>query len=143
MSWARVDPGTYTQAFTGQLVVKDNWCVQCHSLHHSSTQCPLSVQGSLEQPVSRGPTRMLQTPVSSMAFSDRSVRTGTRYLKRSHNSSEDSPGKFPKICHQYNDNKGNCRFGRTCRYRHVCRACYGNHPVSRCKLPAGHNSDTN
>lgn len=91
-SWARVDLSIYAQSFTGHSIYTDRWCSHCHSLDHTSIQCPLAACKS--------------------------------------------PGNI-RICGHYNDIKGNCRFGKTCHYSHVCR---GPHPESRCKKDQPHSS---
>ena len=105
--WARVDPSIYAQSFTGHGIHTDSWCSRCHSLDHTSLQCPLAPR---KRPY-----------------------YGARDYK--------PPGEV-RICDQYNDNKGNCRFGKTCRYSHICRACKGPHPENRCKKGHPQSSGT-
>ena len=38
--WAKAEPSLYTQCFTGQELVSENWCSRCQGLDHSSTDCP-------------------------------------------------------------------------------------------------------
>ena len=40
-----------------------------------------------------------------------------------------------QICLKYNKYEGDCKFGRSCRFQHVCSACGGGHPVSKCTPP--------
>ena len=104
--WARVDPSIYAQSFTGQGRHSDNWCSRCHSLDHTSPQCPLI------------PRKRVFTARDRWSSGE------------------------PRICDQYNDNKGSCSYGRNCRYSHVCRECKGPHPVNKCRkgqAPAGGN----
>ena len=42
------------------------------------------------------------------------------------------PPKAGKSCIKYNKFKGDCKFGKECRYLHVCSACKEPHPISRC-----------
>ena len=39
--WAHLDPSLFAQCFTGQAKQQEAWCKTCHSLDHSSDQCPL------------------------------------------------------------------------------------------------------
>jgi hypothetical protein len=39
--WARVNPSTYTQCFTGAAVSQENWCWRCHSIDHATDACPI------------------------------------------------------------------------------------------------------
>ena len=36
------------------------------------------------------------------------------------------------VCYGYNDFSVRCRV-KSCRFAHVCGACFGNHPVYACK----------
>ncbi len=38
--WAKAYPSLYTQCFTGQELVSENWCSKCQGLDHSSNDCP-------------------------------------------------------------------------------------------------------
>lgn len=40
------------------------------------------------------------------------------------------------VCIKYNKFNGDCKFGRECRYLHVCSTCREAHPVSKCKAGA-------
>ena len=51
------------------------------------------------------------------------------------------PGEV-RICDQYNDNNGNCRFGKICHYSHICRACRAPYPENRCKKGQPQSSGT-
>ena len=37
-----------------------------------------------------------------------------------------------KVCYLYNNNNGECQFGRDCLFRHVCSQCWGPHPKTSC-----------
>ena len=39
--WARLDPGLFSQCFTGQAKNSEAWCRSCHSVDHSTDSCPL------------------------------------------------------------------------------------------------------
>ena len=40
--WAHLDPSLFAQCFTGQAKQNEAWCKVCHSLDHSSDQCPIA-----------------------------------------------------------------------------------------------------
>ena len=50
LSWARADPGTYTESFSGQLIGRENWCSHCYSIDHYSFQCPVAAQSQSPAP---------------------------------------------------------------------------------------------
>ena len=50
-------------------------------------------------------------------------------------------GSNDDICKKYNRFNGDCKFGKECRYLHICLKCREPHPISRCKAnSAGGNS---
>ena len=52
-----------------------------------------------------------------------------------------SAGKKKGVCWQFNE--GNCKFGGSCRFKHECSGCGGNHPSSRCfKQGKGRSGDS-
>ena len=53
----------------------------------------------------------------------------------SHAARADQPESFDSSqpCIKYNRYNGDCRFGKTCRFRHVCKRRLEPHPVSKCK----------
>ena len=36
------------------------------------------------------------------------------------------------VCQKFNRYNGDCKFGPSCKFRHVCSSCGGAHPASRC-----------
>ena len=101
-SWARVEPSIYAQCFTGQAVSAENWCTRCQCLDHTTSSC-------LYHPRKR------------------------QWLNTGGGSSTSTQGRHEQqICIKYNKFNGDCRFGKECRYLHVCSACKEPHPVSRC-----------
>ena len=48
-----------------------------------------------------------------------------------------SPSGTDDVCRKYNKYNGDCRYGRDCKYKHVCSSCQGAHPAARCKAGAG------
>ena len=38
-----------------------------------------------------------------------------------------------EICRKFNQFAGDCKYGKDCKFRHVCSSCGDPHPVSRCK----------
>lgn len=45
-------------------------------------------------------------------------------------------GARNEICQKFNRFNGDCKFGRGCRFKHICSSCGEPHPVSKCKPPA-------
>ena len=108
-SSAKVDPSIYAQCFTGQAISAENWCSKCQCLDHTSTNCPY-----------RQRKRSRNTAMGVGA-----------------NQSPSRAGLDPPVCIKYNKFNGDCKFGRECRFLHVCSSCKEAHPISRC--PKGTN----
>ena len=55
--------------------------------------------------------------------------------KRPWSMGADSPKQAGRsdVCLKYNRFQGDCKFGRGCRFRHVCSNCGDPHPASHCK----------
>lgn len=102
-AWSKVDPSIYAQCFTGQTLCSENWCMRCQSLEHPSHRCPL---------------RPLKRPWSA-AFGQGSPK-------------QDPAQPSPAACIKYNRYNGDCKFGKQCRYQHICSECGGPHPLSKC-----------
>ena len=45
-------------------------------------------------------------------------------------------GKRPRVCWDFNQ-RGNCSFGKSCKFAHECENCGGNHPKFRCNGAGG------
>jgi hypothetical protein len=100
MCWAKADPSIYTQCFTSQ--AGESWCGRCHSLDHSSSDCPYN----------RGRKRPWNGPAE-----------------------DGGPHESRAVCLKYNRYNGDCQFGKSCRFQHVCSTCRGPHPAARCSKP--------
>ena len=46
------------------------------------------------------------------------------------------------VCRKYNRFNGDCKFGKECRYLHVCLKCRDPHPISMCKASGTGGSST-
>lgn len=107
--WAKVDPSLYAQCFTGQALSTENWCSQCQGLDHSSGRCPYKPQAQQKRTwgaaFGQSPSRV--PPATSSG-------SGT-------------------TCFKFNRYNGDCRYGKQCRFEHVCSGCGGPHPVQKCK----------
>ena len=108
LAWAKVDPSTYAQCFTNQVISRENWCEKCQSLDHTSGNCP---------------SRPRKRPWSAMM-------------------PQDQPGSNDDICKKYNRFNSDCKFGKECRYLHMCLKCREPHPISRCKANSTGGSST-
>ena len=73
------------------------------------------------------------------------------YLSRKHSWSTANPQSSyqgekndRQICIKYNRFNGDCKFGKECRFSHVCSKCKEPHPVSKCKASgSGHSTHGN
>ena len=52
------------------------------------------------------------------------------------------PGSNDDVCKKYNRFNGDCKFGKECRYLHICLKCREPHPISRCKANSTGGSST-
>ena len=101
-SLARVDPTICAQCFTGQAISTENWCTRCQRLDHTTSSCP---------------------------YRPRKKQWG---IRAGSNTMPTQGRQEQQICIKYNKFSGDCKFGKECRYLHVCSACKEPHPVSRC-----------
>ena len=108
-SWAKVDPSTYAQCFTGQALSSENWCQKCQCLDHTTAHCPYRQR---KRPWNPG------------------TGAGEGHVPA-------RPKHEQQVCIKYNKFNGDCKFGRECRFLHVCSTCREPHPVSRCKPNGG------
>ena len=104
--WAKVDPSIYAQCFTGQALSAENWCTQCQGLDHPSYRCPYNKPQKRSWGAAFGhtPPRMPLPPSAASS-----------------------------ACLKYNRYNGYCKYGRQCRFQHVCNRCGGPHPIQKCK----------
>ncbi len=86
-----------------------NWCSKCQGLDHTSDNCPY---------------RQRNRPWSVAMGAGASQPPG-------------KPGREPQVCIKFNKFNGDCKFGKECRYLHVCSGCGEPHPISRCKATKG------
>lgn len=108
-SWAKVDPSIYAQCFTGQAVSPENWCTQCQGLDHTSARCPY-----------RPPKRSW-----GAAFGQAPAPAPPRPSQPTANGA---------TCFKYNKYNGDCRYGKQCRFAHICSSCGGpRDPAQRCR----------
>lgn len=111
-SWAKVDPSIYAQCFTGQALNAESWCARCQNLDHTSANCPF-----------RQRKRSWNTAMGSGG-------------SQAHNRT----GLDSQVCLKYNKFNGDCKFGKDCRFSHVCSSCKEPHPVNRCPKNARGNA---
>lgn len=112
---AKRDPSLYAQCFTCQARSAENWCSHCQALDHSSLRCPYKPQKR-----SWGAAFGQALPPSP---------------------SSGSAGASGSVCLKFNRFNGDCRYGRQCRFQHVCSGCGGPHPVQGCRY--GKTSEQN
>ena len=109
-AWARVDPSFYSQCFLGMAISAEGWCQCCQSLDHGTDDCPMgrgNPKKKLWQAGARPPRSEGSTVANTMAL-------------------------HATVCLKYNRFDGDCRYGGQCKFRHICSACRGDHPVKRC-----------
>ena len=116
--WARVDPGISAQCFTDMAIGSEGWCKHCQSIEHTSERCPLvpAYPNSMEAG-SQGRIKSQRWPGEALV-SPPQKRVQMAY-----------PDHY---CIKFNRFKGDCKFGKACRFPHLCSACKGPHPVSKC-----------
>ena len=102
-NWSQVDPSIYTQCFTGMSISQEGWCKTCLSIDHNSENCPIKL------------TRK-RPAVSLPSYVNKRFQQNPK----------------TQICLKYNKYEGDCKFGSSCRFQHVCSSCGGNHPVTKC-----------
>ena len=107
LQWAKVDPGLYAQCFTGQEACKENWCSSCQELDHKSVDCP---------------------------FRPRKRAWNAGYGQGEQSGKEAGGGgkHSPQVCLKFNRYGGDCKYGRECKFAHVCAKCRGAHPAGKC-----------
>ena len=104
--WSKVEAGIHAQCFTGMAISTEGWCKFCHSIDHASQLCPVKPWEPAK--------RQMASP-------------GGPPLKRANTP--------VPICKKYNRFGGDCSFGSSCKYLHVCSRCGGPHPVTKCDKP--------
>ena len=102
--WSKVDAGLHAQCFNGMAKSAEGWCRYCHSIDHISDSCPVK---PMEQSKRRLPNPSTPPPKCWA-----------------------SPAG-PPICKKYNKYNGDCNFGSSCKFLHIC---------SRCKAPIQYQS---
>ena len=100
--WSNIEPSIYSQCFTRMRISQEGWCKHCESIDHTSEGCPL-----------RSMARKRPHPMGGYSS----------YSKRPTSAA---------VCIKFNKYDGDCKFGRNCKYQHVCSTCQGAHPVPRC-----------
>lgn len=103
-AWSKVDPSIYAQCFTGQTLCSENWCARCQSLEHPSHRCPLRP----------------------------SKRSWSSAFGQGQGPPKQDQAQSAPACIKFNKYNGDCKFGKQCRYQHICSECSGPHPLSKC-----------
>ena len=114
--WSKVNPSLYTICFTGK-ARRAVRCDLCLSAAHKTHECSLATD---EDPDLVHRLKAVESAV--VAFSTNSQGSAPT---RGYRSSE--------VCRLFNEKR--CRF-RNCKYRHICRACEGNHAAVDCPVAA-------
>ena len=111
MTWAKVNPSIYLQYFISMAANTEGWCKQCQSIKHPSDRCPDAppLDPVPHQGQSRGASVCKRPwPVLPSPSPKRATLSG--------------PSDF---CIMFNRFHGECKFGKSCRFPHVCSQCRG------------------
>lgn len=108
--WSRINPSLYAVCFTGRAQGTPR-CSTCASIDHTVRDCPYSAKTDLE--------RTLEAVVTACST-------------RPHASGEITSNPAQEICRRWNEMR--CYF-QSCRYRHACLGCGGDHPLKQCSRP--------
>ena len=114
-SWGKVDPSAYALCFTGQAKSDQNWCANCKTIDHASSSCP---------------NRMCTNAPNAK-------RLWSAAFTPPQGSKEQA-----EVCRKFNKFNGDCKFGKGCRFKHVCSSCGDPHPATKCKGPGLPKSDS-
>ena len=111
MTWAKVNPSIYLQYFINMAANTEGWCKQCQSIEHPSDRCPDAppLDPVPHQGQSRGASVCKRPwPVLPSPSPKRATLSG--------------PSDF---CIKFNRFHGECKFGKSCCFLHVCSQCRG------------------
>ena len=112
--WSRINPSMYAVSLTGKAQAAAPRCELCASVFHPAKDCPFSTKTEIE--------KTLEAVLSSC--SSRAGGNGTPV-----NNGGPPNRESLEVCRKWNDERCNYQW---CRYRHVCLACGGAHPVKHC-----------
>lgn len=110
--WSRVDSSIHAQCFNGMAKSTEGWCRFCHSLDHLLESCPV-------KPIDP-PSAKRKNPNATYPPPKRGAMASN-------------------ICIKFNRYNGECSFGPSCRYLHICSRCRASHPITQCLKPAERN----
>ena len=108
-TWSRLDTDLFTRFFTGRARLVAS-CVYCDSTSHRSSDCPDAPSSAPRAP--------------GKGREGGKIPFGAPHPKRRRNWP-------PSVCADFNA-KGACNFGLSCKYRHVCAECGGQHAAKEC-----------
>ena len=115
-SWSQINPSLFPLCFTGK-GQNSQQCDLCGDTSHRAEDCTIVAES---EPDLASRLRTLESRLLTM-----NQGPGT-FQKRANPARRRSE----EVCNRYNEQQ--CRF-YYCRYRHVCSACGGNHPVVLCR----------
>lgn len=108
--WSRINPSLYAVNFTGKAQGIPR-CSTCASIDHVVRDCPYSAKTDLE--------RTLEAVLAACSTRPRA-------------SGEIATNPSQEICRRWNEMR--CSY-QSCRYRHACLGCGGDHPLKQCSRP--------
>ena len=106
--WSKIDPSIYAQCFNGMAISDEGWCRHCHSIEHAAENCP---------------TRQ---------WVDKGVRKRGWSLPAPPAKRGPTTTTNEAICRKFNRYGGDCKFGKACKFQHICSQCKGDHPATKC-----------
>ncbi len=115
LTWAKVDPSIYALCFFGQNRSMENWCAECQAIDHTTTMYPTRLGRK------RGWTAGGASGWTAGGAPGWTAGGAPQQVSRS-----------ADVCLKFNRFNGDCKFGRSCRFLHVCSGCGERHPISKC-----------
>lgn len=109
--WAQINPSLYSICFTGRAQGSTPRCELCTSVFHTAKDCPFSTKTEME--------KTLEAVLTACTGRSGGPSGGT---------------ESTEICRKWNNLQ--CSY-QWCRYRHVCLACGGAHPLRQCQSDPG------
>ena len=111
VDWSQLDSALYSSTFLAQRTQFGLFCHHCYGVDHSTKECALQPFAATSDSAP-SPKKYVVPSIYKQSF-----------FKKA--SAESIP-----ICLSWN--KGACIKGNSCKYRHSCVICPGNHPACQC-----------
>ena len=130
VDWSQLNNSLYAVTFLAQQNHKGKTCLHCLETDHVAHECALAPRSvAVDQSLSGRQPGTRKASATDFLERERGVRSGGG-SGRARNA---QPSSSERVCYSWND--GNCRYPSSCRYRHKCVRCGGDHPANECKAP--------